>query len=125
MATGDAGEFSENADAAYGTSTAPAFPSGASLDVTLDGLSGSRVRSGTARFNVAVYTCSMQLVSVRTAIAILWVSTVSMAGIAGNVSSFSSWTVLAAAGILPPLVMLQAWNEPRQSMSQSIREALG
>jgi hypothetical protein len=55
--------------------------------------------------------------------ATLWVLAVTIAGIAGNVNSFLLWTVLAAVAILPPVVM-RWWNEPRQSMSQSIREAL-
>jgi hypothetical protein len=49
----------------------------------------------------------------------LWVSAVSMAGIAGNVNSVSSWTVLAGVAVLPPLVMMRRWNDSRQTMSQS------
>ena len=56
--------------------------------------------------------------------AMLWVSAVSMAGIAGNVTSLSSWTVLAGVAVLPPFVMMRRWNDPRQSMSQTIQEAL-
>ncbi len=66
----------------------------------------------------------MQRVSIKAVIAMLWVSAVSMAGIAGNVTSLSSWTVLAGVAVLPPLVMMRRWNDPRQSMSQSIQEAL-
>jgi hypothetical protein len=66
----------------------------------------------------------MQLVSIKTTIALLWVSAVSIAGIAGNVNSFSSWTVLAGIAVLPPLVMMWRWNDPRQTTSQSIQEVL-
>jgi hypothetical protein len=66
----------------------------------------------------------MQLVSIKAIIAMLWVSAVSIAGFAGNVNSLSSWTVLAGVAVLPPLVMMEWWNDSRQSMSHSIQEAL-
>ena len=66
----------------------------------------------------------MQLVSIKAIFAMLWVSAVSIAGIAGNVNSFSSWTVLAGVAVLPPLVMMRRWNDPRQTMSETIQEAL-
>jgi hypothetical protein len=66
----------------------------------------------------------MHLVSIKAITAMLWVSVVSIAGIAANVNSFSSWTVLAGVAVLPPLVMMRRWNDPGQSMSQTIQEAL-
>jgi hypothetical protein len=66
----------------------------------------------------------MQLVSIKAIIAMLWVSAVSIIGVAGNVSSFSSWTVLASVALLPPLVMMWRWNNPPQTMSETIQEVL-
>ena len=66
----------------------------------------------------------MQLVSIKAIFAMLWVSAVSIAGIAENLNSISSWTVLAGVAVLPPLVMMRRWNDPRLTMSQSIQEAL-
>ena len=66
----------------------------------------------------------MQLVSIKSLIAMLWVSAVSIAAVAGHVNSFLGWTTLGALMVLPPLAMLRLWNEPRQSLSQSIQEAL-
>jgi hypothetical protein len=66
----------------------------------------------------------MQLESIRVTVAALWVSAVCAAGIAGNVNSLSGWTVLAGLAIVPPLVMMWRWHNPRQSMSESIQEAL-
>jgi hypothetical protein len=66
----------------------------------------------------------MQLLSIKRLIALLWVSTVFVMGIAGNLDSFSNWTVLAGVAVVPPLLMMWLWNDPRQSMSQSIQEAL-
>jgi hypothetical protein len=82
----------------------------------------SRVHSGTAPFNTGAYTCDMQCGSLKAVIAMFWVSAVSTAGTAGNLKSFSSWTVLAGIA-LPPLFMMRRGN-PRQSISPSIKEAL-
>jgi hypothetical protein len=66
----------------------------------------------------------MQLVSIRRVIAVLWVSATFIMGIVGNFESFSSWAVLTGIAVVPPLVMMRWWNDPRQTMSQSIQEAL-
>jgi hypothetical protein len=66
----------------------------------------------------------MQLVSIKAIIAMLWVSAVSVVGIAENVNSFSSWTVLAGAAVLPPFVMMWQWDDARQTMSQAMHEVL-
>ena len=65
----------------------------------------------------------MQLVSIKATIAMLWVSTVSIAGIAGNLNSFPSWTALAVVALTPPLVMMWRWNDPLLTMSEAIQEA--
>lgn len=66
----------------------------------------------------------MQLVSIKAVIGMLWVSTVSVVGIAGNLNSVTSWIVLAVVAIVPPLVVMWRWNDPRQTMSESIQEVL-
>ena len=65
----------------------------------------------------------MQLVSIKVLIATLWVSAVSIAGMAANVNSFGGWMVLGALAVVPPIVMLRRWSGPQQSMSESIQEA--
>jgi hypothetical protein len=65
----------------------------------------------------------MQLVSTKAIIAMLWISMVLILGIAGNMHSFPSWTVLTGVALVPPLVMMWRWNDPRQTMSESIQEA--
>ena len=65
----------------------------------------------------------MQLVSIKAIIAMLWVSAVSVVGIAGNLNSVASWTVLVGVAVVPPLVMMWRWNDPRQTMSETIQEA--
>jgi hypothetical protein len=66
----------------------------------------------------------MQLLSIKSIVAMLWVSAVPIVGIALNVDSFSSWTLLAGVAVVPPIVMMWRWNDPRQTMSESIQEAL-
>jgi hypothetical protein len=65
----------------------------------------------------------MQLLSIKRTFAALWVLAACIAGILGNFSSFSSWTVLAGVAVLPPLVMMWRWHDPAQTMSEAIREA--
>jgi hypothetical protein len=66
----------------------------------------------------------MQLLSIKPIIAMLWVSATFIIGIVGDVDSFSSWAVLTGVAVVPPLVMMWRWNDPRQTMSESIREVL-
>ena len=66
----------------------------------------------------------MQLVSIKAIIAMLWVSTVTVVGIAGNLNSVTSWIVLAVVAVVPPLVVMWRWNDPRQTMSESIQKVL-
>ena len=66
----------------------------------------------------------MQLVSIKPIIAMLWVSAVFVIGLVGNVDSFATWTLLTAVALVPPLVMMWWWNDPRQTMSESIQKAL-
>jgi hypothetical protein len=64
----------------------------------------------------------MHRLSIKAVIAMLWVVAVTIA--VGNVNSLVLWTVLAVVALLPPVVIMRWWSEPRQSMSQSIQEAL-
>jgi hypothetical protein len=87
------------------------------------GHGGLHVHSGTAQSNAEAYTWNMQLLSIKRVIAILWVSAMCIIGIAGNLDSFSNWAVLTGFAVVPPLVMMWRWNEPRQTMSESIQQA--
>ena len=66
----------------------------------------------------------MQLLSIKPIIATFWVSAAFVIGIAAKVDSLASWTALAGVALVPPLVMMWRWNDPRQTMSESIQEAL-
>jgi len=66
----------------------------------------------------------MQLFSIKPIVAMLWVSTALVIGLATKVDSFANWIVLTGFGVAPPLVMMWQWNTPRSTMSESIQEAL-
>ena len=66
----------------------------------------------------------MQLVFSKAVLAMFWVSTGSVAGIAEHATSFWVWIVLAAVAVFPSLVMMRRWNDPGQSMSQSIQAVI-
>lgn len=66
----------------------------------------------------------MQLDSIKATVTAVWVSAVCAVGIAGNLRSPSDWAVLAGLAVLPPLVILWRWNDPRPTMSEAIREVL-
>ena len=66
----------------------------------------------------------MQVTPIKPIFALLCVAAAFILGVAGKVDSFSSWTLLAGVAVVPSLVMMWRWNDQRQSMSQSIQEAL-
>jgi hypothetical protein len=66
----------------------------------------------------------MQLISIKRLMAVLWVLAALIIGIAGNLDSFVGWAVLTVVAVVPPLVMMWRWNDPRQTMSESIQKAL-
>lgn len=69
------------------------------------------------------YAFDMQLKYIKTIVAGVWVTAVCTAGISGHLTSLSGWTLLAGVAALPPLVMMWRWNDPQQTMSESIQEA--
>ena len=81
------------------------------------------MHSGTAPFSDSAYSSGMHLVSLKGALAAVWLSAALIAGIAGNQNSVTSWTVLAGVAVIPPIVeMMLRWNAPRQTMSESIQQ---
>jgi hypothetical protein len=55
-----------------------------------------------------------------------WVLGLGVLALSINVTSVGAWTVFVGLGVLPPLIMLKAWNPPgpEKSMSESIRDAI-
>ena len=63
----------------------------------------------------------MQLEYIKLGLSLLWVITVGLVATAVDMS-WSGRMALTGFGILPPLVVVMLWNEPKQTMSESIRE---
>lgn len=66
----------------------------------------------------------MQLEHAKTAITGGWVLSVGAITVSLNVDSAAGGILLAAVGLVPPLMLLPMWRQPAPTMSESIREVL-
>jgi predicted Co/Zn/Cd cation transporter (cation efflux family) len=64
----------------------------------------------------------MQLRKMKVTFSLVWVLGVAAAGIASGATSGSLLVFLAAMVLLPPIAMMLLWNDPAQTMAESIRE---
>ena len=66
----------------------------------------------------------MTLQRIKMTLSVVWVLAALVLAVAlGADVSRSTMMAIAAAGLLPPLAILLLWNEPPQTMSESIDEA--
>jgi hypothetical protein len=65
----------------------------------------------------------MRLKNIKVMIAAAYVVTVVGAGLVSGMTSPSGWTSLTALALLPAAAMLWVWNDPRQTISESIQQA--
>jgi hypothetical protein len=64
----------------------------------------------------------MELQKVKWTVSAAWVLVVFVVGLVAGVKSSGGLVALTALGLLPPLALLLMWNEPPQTMSESIRQ---
>jgi hypothetical protein len=64
----------------------------------------------------------MSLPAIKAIVSAGWIATAVTIGLVGGVRSSGAITMLAALGSLPPLALLLLWNDPGQTLSESIRE---
>ena len=64
----------------------------------------------------------MELQRIKMTVSALWVLTAVVIATVADLS-WSEALALASFGLLPPLAMLLLWNDPAQTISQSIQEA--
>jgi hypothetical protein len=64
----------------------------------------------------------MTLQNIKMIVSGVWMLTALVIAIVADVSWLAG-TTIAALGVLPPLALLLLWNEPAQTMSESIRKA--
>ena len=65
----------------------------------------------------------MRLKQIKRGFASAWVLFAVVVGLAAAVSSTGGLVALAALGLLPPLALMLLWNDPPETMSESIRDA--
>ena len=65
----------------------------------------------------------MRLKNIKVTIAAAYVVIVVVAGLAWGLTSTSGWIALAALAFLPPAAMLWLWNDPVETLSESIQQA--
>jgi Cu/Ag efflux pump CusA len=66
----------------------------------------------------------MQDKHMKTAVIGTWVLACGVIGLLLSVSSATGWILLIGSTVVPPLVLLQMWRPPAQTMSESIRDVL-
>ena len=64
----------------------------------------------------------MGLRKIKSTVAVVWVLAAIVVGLVAGVTSPGGLAALAALGLLPPLALLLLWNDPSQSMSESIQQ---
>jgi hypothetical protein len=64
----------------------------------------------------------MELQKIKWTISAAWVLVAFVIGLVAGVTSSGGLVALTALGLLPPLALLLLWNDPPQSISESIRQ---
>lgn len=65
----------------------------------------------------------MEIQHYKAALVAVWVLAICAIGFATGVASFTALAALAAAAVLPPLLMVWLWHDPDESLSESIQQA--
>jgi hypothetical protein len=65
----------------------------------------------------------MDFKNLKVVIAVAYVIAVGVVGALVGISSTLAWLLLAALAVLPAAAVLAFWNEPEQTMSESISRA--
>ena len=64
----------------------------------------------------------MQFQRIKRTVSAAWVVVVFAVGLVAGVTSSGGLVALLALGLLPPLALMLLWNEPPQTMSESIQQ---
>jgi len=78
----------------------------------------------TSRQHVVFIHCTVGIMGfkqMKRAVAVVWVLVAAVIGIVAGVRSTGGLVALASLGLLPPLALMLLWNEPSETMSESIR----
>jgi|EndMetStandDraft_7_1072992.scaffolds.fasta_scaffold1881624_1 hypothetical protein len=66
----------------------------------------------------------MQFTPLKIAVAAVWMVAVAVSGLLLPVTTPTGWFTLFGFGVVPSVVLLRAWREPAQSISESIQAAI-
>jgi len=66
----------------------------------------------------------MQTEQLKTSIVAGWILVMVAIALSLNLGSATGWLLLVGIGLLPPLMLFRVWQQPAQTMSESIREVL-
>ena len=64
----------------------------------------------------------MRLKQIKRVFGSVWVLVAVVVGVAAGVRSTGGLVALAALGLLPPLALILLWNDPPETMSETIRD---
>lgn len=63
----------------------------------------------------------MRMKQIKLTFAIAWMAAAIVVGVVASVRSTGGLALLAAFALLPPLGLVLLWNEPQETMSETIR----
>jgi hypothetical protein len=66
---------------------------------------------------------AMRLENIKAVICVGWVVVTCAGGSMVGIDTASGWALFAAVVCLPPLALWLLWNDPRQTLSESIDQA--
>jgi ABC-type nickel/cobalt efflux system permease component RcnA len=65
----------------------------------------------------------MAFAYVREGVAVVWVLTLFMVGLAIGITSVSGWMTLTAVALISLVILQRLWRAPEQTLSESINKA--
>ncbi len=66
----------------------------------------------------------MRLIAIKAVVVLAWVTALGAAGLAADVKTLSTWTIMAGVGLTPSLLLMWWSNDSHHTMSMAIQEAL-
>jgi hypothetical protein len=64
----------------------------------------------------------MRLASIKVAVAAAWILAIAIAGFVSRPHATSNWGAILGVALVPAIAMLWWWNDPPQTLSESIQE---
>jgi hypothetical protein len=65
----------------------------------------------------------MHLENAKTVLSGIWIMAIGVTAMAAGITQVSHWLVIGGVAIAPPIVARMLWQQPPQTLSESIQEA--